>query len=88
MLWKLLQISVFAGVMVTNIEWQWTPNGYVASLVALGAAFGVTYALSILLDGLTLLKNRRAGPLGQQSAQGGGQSGVDVDRPRFWRRQG
>lgn len=85
MLWKLLQISVFAGVIVTNIEWQWTPNGYVASLVALGAAFAVTYAISILFDGLALLRNRGA-LLGKQRPQGGGQPGVDVVHPRIGRR--
>jgi hypothetical protein len=85
MLWKMLQISVFAGVMATNIEWQWTPNGYVASLVALGAAFTVTYALSILFDGLALLRNRSA-LLDKQRPQGSGQPGVDVVHPRIGRR--
>jgi hypothetical protein len=48
--WKLLQVTIFAAVMVTNIEWQWTPNGYLASLVALGAAFACTVALSWVLN--------------------------------------
>lgn len=34
MLWRLLQIALFVGVLFANIYWQITPNGYVAALFA------------------------------------------------------
>jgi uncharacterized membrane protein len=40
--WKTLQFSVFAAVLFSNIYYQWTPNEYVASIVALLAALFVT----------------------------------------------
>jgi hypothetical protein len=48
--WIILQLAVFIAVMVSNIEWRWTPNGYLASGVAIGAAYLATRAVSRLLD--------------------------------------
>lgn len=50
MLWKLFQLTIFVGVMTTNIEWQWTPNGYVASGIAIACAYAATVALSWLFS--------------------------------------
>jgi hypothetical protein len=48
MMWRLLQIAVFGAVIASNIEYQWTPNGYVAGLLAVFAAFAVTALLGEL----------------------------------------
>lgn len=48
MLWKLLQLVVFVAMLCGNIYWQWTPNGFVAGLLAWFVAFGVTVLLSDL----------------------------------------
>lgn len=42
---KFFQMLVFTAVMFSNIHWQWTPNGYVASLLGIGAAFCATWLL-------------------------------------------
>lgn len=42
---KLLQISIFLGVIFANIYWQLTPNGLLASLIGLTFAGLVTLAL-------------------------------------------
>jgi hypothetical protein len=42
---KLFQTLVFMAVMFSNIRWQWTPNGYVASLLGGLAAFFATVLL-------------------------------------------
>ncbi len=46
---KLVQLAVFIFVMGSNGKWQWTPNGYVAGLVAFFAAL---LATTIILDSL------------------------------------
>jgi hypothetical protein len=43
--WKLFQLSIMAAVLCGNIKWQWTPNGYAASLLGVGAAFIATWLL-------------------------------------------
>lgn len=59
-MWKILQISIFLGVMFANIYWQVTPNGYLASAAAVGCAYVVTVALSWLLSIPAWNKQRRA----------------------------
>ena len=44
----LLQSSIIFAVMASNIRWHWTPNGYVAGLIAACAAYGATVLLSYL----------------------------------------
>jgi hypothetical protein len=52
-MWKLLQLSVFLAVVFSNIHWQWTPNGYLASVLGIGAAFVLTLVLfHVLLQDL------------------------------------
>lgn len=50
MLWKFLQIAIFLAVTFTGIYYEWTPNGYVLSLLAVGAAFFTTLLLSWAFD--------------------------------------
>lgn len=45
-MWKLLQLVVFFSVYFTGIYYEWTPNGYVLSVLSIGAALAVTLLLS------------------------------------------
>ena len=49
-MWRLLQAVVFTLVLFGNIYWEWTPNGLLASLLGVAAAFLVTVTLSGLFD--------------------------------------
>lgn len=41
-MWKLMQVGVFAAVIATNIEYQWTPNPAFAALAGACAAVWAT----------------------------------------------
>ena len=41
-MWYLLQASIIFAVMASNIHYHWTPNGYLAGLIGVGLAYGVT----------------------------------------------
>lgn len=49
-MWKLLQLVVFLSVYFTGIYYEWTPSGYVLSILSIGAALAVTLLLSWTLD--------------------------------------
>ncbi len=49
-MWKLLQLIVFLSVYFTGIYYEWTPNGYVLGLLAIGAAFFTTLLLTWAFD--------------------------------------
>ena len=51
-----MQTAVFVAVIGSNIEWQWTDNGYVAAFFGIAAAFVVTLAISKVASLLTRLK--------------------------------
>jgi hypothetical protein len=36
-MWFLLQSSIIFAVCASNIRWHWTPNGYLAGLMGVGA---------------------------------------------------
>jgi hypothetical protein len=44
--WFLFQSTIIFAVMASNIHWQWTPNGYLAGLMGVGLAYGVTALLN------------------------------------------
>ena len=48
-MWHLLQIVIVYAVMASNFHWQWTPNPYIAGLLAVVAAFAVTALLGDLI---------------------------------------
>jgi hypothetical protein len=54
-MWKLLQLVVFLSVYFTGIYYEWTPNGYVLSVLSIGAALGVTLLLSWAFDARRVL---------------------------------
>jgi hypothetical protein len=39
----LLQSLIVFAVVGSNIHWQWTPNGYLASSIGIGLAYAVTF---------------------------------------------
>lgn len=61
--WRVLQLGIVAAVLFSNIHYQWTPNGYVAGLVALFAALLVT-AIPIMVADLARIYRRICGFLG------------------------
>jgi hypothetical protein len=49
-MWRLLQTLLIFGVLASNIHYQWTPNGYVATLIAIGVAYFATVTFSWAYD--------------------------------------
>lgn len=47
-MWKLFQIAVVFCVLMSNVHYEWTPNPYLAGLIAVGCAFVATVALAWL----------------------------------------
>lgn len=48
--WGLLQMTIFCAVLGSNIQWQWTPNSYLAGLLAFAAAWAVTKVFGRLIE--------------------------------------
>jgi hypothetical protein len=46
-MWLILQMAVMIAVLCANIYYQLTPNGVLAGLLAIGAAWLVTRAVSV-----------------------------------------
>lgn len=59
MLWRLFQIAVFIGVAGWLAQEKLTPNGFLISLCAIGAAFAATLLLSKIFDGFRWLAGRK-----------------------------
>jgi hypothetical protein len=49
-MWYVLQCLVMFAVLASNIYFHWTPNGYLAALIAVGTAWAVTWALGFVLS--------------------------------------
>lgn len=47
--WKIVQFVVVTAIIGSNIQYQWTPNGYAAAFVAIMAAYFVT-AIPIIIN--------------------------------------
>jgi hypothetical protein len=45
-MWYLLQSLIIFAVVASNIRFHWTPNGYLAAIIGVGLAYGVTRLLS------------------------------------------
>lgn len=56
-MWRFLQLLILFFVGLSNIQYHWTPNGYLAAMIAFGIAYLVTEALSKIID---LLRYRQA----------------------------
>jgi len=61
-MWKFFQTLIIAGVMMLNVYFKWTPNGYLAGLMGVAAALIVTLTLNKLLDLLARFRQRKHGP--------------------------
>jgi hypothetical protein len=48
-MWFLIQSLLIFAVVGSNIHWQWTPNPYLAGLIGVGLAYGLTRLLGALL---------------------------------------
>lgn len=52
-MWKLLQLGIFVAVVGSNIEYQWTPNMYLPSLLGVAAA---AIATALIIKASELLR--------------------------------
>lgn len=57
--WTILQLSIFIGVVFSNIYYQWTPNALLASLIGVGTAMWVTGAINWIGDKRRAYRNSR-----------------------------
>ena len=46
MWWFVFQSLIVFAVMASNVHWQWTSNGYLAGLIGIVLAYGVTVGLT------------------------------------------
>ena len=44
-MWFLLQSAIIFAVIASNIHFHWTPNGYLAGLIGVVLAYGLTLLL-------------------------------------------
>jgi hypothetical protein len=59
--WMLFQGAIIFAVVSSNIHWNWTPNGYLASLIGIGAAFVATISINGATGLLRRLRSKNAG---------------------------
>ena len=45
LIWFLMQSAVVFAVVASNIRWEWTPNPFLAVLMGVGLAYGLTRLL-------------------------------------------
>jgi hypothetical protein len=57
----LFQGVIIFAVVSSNIHWNWTPNGYLASLIGIGAAFVATISINGATGLLRRLRGKNAG---------------------------
>ena len=48
MMWFLFQSSIIFAVMASNIHWGWTPNPYLAGLIGVVLAYGLTSLINAI----------------------------------------
>lgn len=58
MILKALQFCIFVAVVGSNGQYHWTPNGYVAGLLGVLAAFLVTLLIIAIGDLFLILKKK------------------------------
>jgi hypothetical protein len=58
MLLKIMQFCIVVAVVGSNGQFHWTPNGYVAGLLAVLAAFLVTLLIVAIGDLFLVLKKK------------------------------
>lgn len=81
--WAVFQAIIIFAVVATNIHWQWTPNGYLASMIGIGCAFLCTLAVNSVLWRVKAWRNRRI-----EQRAGQSQAAFISGQPRSIRRLG
>jgi len=56
--WGALQVVIVMAVVASNVRWQWTPNPALATLIAIGVAWYITWGLSAAIDLAVRLKGK------------------------------
>ena len=65
-MWKLLQALIVFGVLCANIYWAWTPNGLLAGILGLLAAYILTVLPFQIFWLARTFKQKLVARLGQQ----------------------
>lgn len=61
MFWMLFQSAIIFAVISSNIHWNWTPNGYLASLIGIAVAFIATVSINGLIGLMRRLRRKHVG---------------------------
>jgi hypothetical protein len=61
-MWRLMQTVIVFAVIASNIHYQWTPNPYLAAIIAFVAAFIATWLLSWAFDLRHWIRRKRGLP--------------------------
>jgi hypothetical protein len=80
-MWKVIQFLVFGAVIVSNVHWQWTPNGYLGGWIGIALAFIVTVVpvrVNDMLRGVAHWATQKMAD--RPMALGGATSRVSLDR--------
>lgn len=64
-LWKLLQTAIVGAAMCGNIYFGWTPNGLLAGLMGVGAAYVLTVLPFLLIGRVRRYLARPNGAIGR-----------------------
>ncbi len=65
-MWKLLQGLIVFAVLCGNIHWSWTPNGYLAAILGIIAAYILTILPFQLFELARAFKRKLVSRFGQQ----------------------
>lgn len=65
-MWHILQGLIVFAVLCGNIHWSWTPNGYLATILGIIAAYLLTVLPFQLFDLARSLKCKLIARFGQQ----------------------
>ena len=65
-MWKLLQALIVFGVLCANIYWEWTPNGLLAGILGILAAYILTILPLQIFDLARAFKRKLVSRFGQQ----------------------
>ncbi len=68
-MWLLLQGLIIFAVVASNIHWHWTPNGLLAALIGVGAAFLFTVTCNGLARVLARARQARLARRGAHPAE-------------------
>ena len=82
---KFFQMIVFTAVLFSNVRWPWTPNAYLASIIAAAVTFCATWLAVWAGDALRWLRRIDVQPRGGRRQHGVYQGALPPPLPRHWR---